>query len=434
MTDKYTANACECFNQAIDSQNQSVKRAFKDLQQTSTEFCSATSEIQKDTMRIERVIDYAPALIHDINTQFEMATKLNKKDIAFLFGAAAIQTIRWAILPSLDLDFKKTPISERLTSAQGGQIEKKEIQKYLSKSGFTKSEITKLMSTQHIQNYTWEKLLIAPVPYDAMHGSARIEISNIKNAGVELYGKNHHVATWGHDPIWGWIIGPLNISSRMITFRDFQTFHVAQIGDTFQQQITYRASMGKMIKKSVNCWSEDSKKLFASVAKQGMHLQSDKYTKGGLPIPLLRGETAQKLLMNGWNSAEAERIFLKALKNLGVIGIQFVLSLLVDYLVRALHLLCYDESVDGSYSTYAVKTNKIVCYSNLLSEIGNGIFVVTTGQLNKLDVGGYINLAKNLLSNANFKAKVKAEFLEKELERQLYGEEYYFAEVKDYGV
>lgn len=387
---------------------------------------SVTGTLQQDAERVVGIINQAPAVLGDIHTQFEKATELKGKDIAFLFGAAAMQTARWALLPSMNFEFKK--VSDRLTSIQGGKIETDGIKEYLHNSGYDDSTIRELMEHDRIRKYTWEKLLIAPVPYDAMKGSSRIAIAGIKPAGVELYGKNHHVATWGHDPVWGWIFGPLNITARMITFRDMQTFHVAQVGDTFTQQITYRASIEKMIVKAVNDWKDDSKKLFVSVAKQGLHLQSDKYTKLGLPIPFLSAELAQRLLLKGWNSNEIERLFSKVFKNSAIIGAQFGLALIFDNLVKALHLLCYDESTDGSISSYEVKTHKLICFSNSLAEIANGIYVATTRNFGKLDVGGYANFAKNLLEYKDLQERVEREFLEKELYKKLYGEEYYWEE------
>ena len=111
--------------------------------------------------------------------------------------------------------------------------------------------------------------------------------------------KNHHAATWGHDPVYGWFFGPLNITSRMITFRDFQTYHVVQEGNTFKQFITTPSSSTIMLANAIESWSEDSKRLWASVVKQKLHMQSDKFTKTGLPLPFVDAETAQALLMDG---------------------------------------------------------------------------------------------------------------------------------------
>ncbi len=410
--------------------DEKIRTVETEIQQIENKKTAAINVMENDNQRAADVIDRAPAIIQDIHTRFEKATALKGKDIAFLFAAAAIQTIRWALLPKMDWNFSKIESEDRLTAAAGGKLENDAVLEYLRNDGLSDKEIKKLLEHNHINNYTWQKLLVAPVPYDAMIGSARIDISGISEIGKNLYGVNHHSATWGHDPIWGWFFGPMNILTRTITFRDFQTYHVAQIKDTHKQKITYKSSLGTAIPRAIKICSEDSKKLFVSVAKQGMHLKSDKYTKLGLPIPFLSPDKAQELLLKGWNSNEMERLFKKATKNIAVIGAQFGLALLIDNVVRALHLLYYDESIDGSPNLYSIKTNKIICYSNALAEIANGIYVVTTRDIGKLDIGGYINLAKNLITNAKLQNQVKTEFLEKELSKTLvYNENFYWEEL-----
>jgi len=388
------------------------------------------SVIEQDHKRIQKMVDNPTTIISDIHTKFKDETKLNEKDIAFLFGATALQMLRWALLPRLDFDFKQIPKAERMTAQQGGGIEKKGIRDYLQNNGYDPSDIRELYNSGNIKKYTWERLLIAPVPYDAMIGSEKIVIDGVTDIGKNINGINHHSATWGHDPIVGWIIGPMNITSRMITFRNFDTYYVAQIGDTRRQRITKKTSMGNMLNKSINAWKDDSKKLFASVAKQGIHLKSDKYTKSGLPIPLLSPDKAQQLLVKGWNSNEVERLFSKVAKDLAIVGAQLGIAVLIDQLVKALHLMCYDEVEDGSISTYQVKTQKILCYSTGMAEIANGIYVASTGDIEKIDIGGYINFAKNLITAARIKSQIETEFLEKELSRKLYGEEYYWEVIK----
>lgn len=387
------------------------------------------AQVQKEQERVTNIARAPHVLIKNIDAQFEKATKLQKKDIAFLFGAAAVQTLRWVLLPALDLDFHTLSSRERMTSQAGGNLEKDGVKRYLEEEGLSPEKIRQVTEDKsYIYRYTWQKLLIAPVPYDAMKGSARIVLPGISEEGKNLYGKNHHVATWGHDPVMGWIIGPLNITARMITFRDFRTFHVAQIEDGFDQYITYQSSARRMIQKSMDSWADDHKRFFVSVAKQRLHFQSDKYTKFGLPIPLLDAVTAQHLLENGWNSYEVERLFEKVAQNLGVIGAQLILAFLIDNIVKALHLLCYDAAEDGIISLYTARTQKIVTYSNLLAEVGNGIYVATTGDVGKIDIGGYLNLAKNMITNAKLQSEMKKNFLKNELYKQVVGPKYDFME------
>lgn len=379
-------------------------------------------QISQDCSRVYNITSNSKKFIGDIDEEFRKCTKLNEKDITFLFAAASIQTLRWALLPRLNWDFKKVNSNERLTAADGGKREKQEVLEFLKKDGLSDAEIKKLLEHKHINNYTWQKLLIAPVPYDAMMGTDRIDISGISEKGKNLYGINHHSATFGHNQIWGWFFGPVNIITRTITFTDFQTYHVAQVSDTNIQKVTYKSSLDYAIARAIKICCEDNKKLFAAVAKQGMHLQSDKYTKLGLPIPFLSPEKAQELLLKGWNTNEVERLFTKLGKNIAIVGAQFGLATLIDNIIRAIHLLYYDEIIDGAPDLYSIKTNKIICYSNALAEIANGIYIATTADVGKADIGGYINLAKNLIINTKLQREIKMNFIKDEMYNRIIGE------------
>lgn len=401
--------------------------ATVELNQSSTQLLCATNTIQTDVERTGKVLNKAPAILHDIHTQFEMATELRGKDIAFLFGAAALQTARWALLPHLDLDFQKIPTSERMTAAEGAKLEAAGVMEELAKNGIS---MDAMKDKTYIRQYTWDKLLIAPVPYDAMHGSKDILIPGLSEVGKEIYAKNHHAATWGHDPVYGWFFGPLNITSRTITFRNFQTYRVVQKGNTFNQLITTPSSSSIMLANAIESWSEDSKRLWASVVKQKLHMQSDKFTKTGLPLPFVDAQTAQALLMDGWNSNEMERLFAKAVKNIGIIGAQYAIALTIDQVINALHLLCYNKEIDGAIGEYKLRSQKVVCYSSGLAEVANGFYVATSGDVGKLDIGGYLHFAQTLLSERKLQNQLEAEFLERELYRKVYGEDYYWEEIK----
>ena len=112
---------------------------------------SVITSINNDNKRVLNVIDKAPAILHDIHTQFEKATKLSGKDYAFLFGAAALQTARWALLPELNWDFKKLPDEKRLLACEGGKLERENIIKFLRKEGINNEQIAKVMKHTHIK-------------------------------------------------------------------------------------------------------------------------------------------------------------------------------------------------------------------------------------------------------------------------------------------
>ena len=177
-----------------------------------------------------------------------------------------------------------------------------------------------------------------------------------------------------------------------------------------------------MFDKSLNAWKSDPKKLVASVVKQGLHQQSDKYTKNGLQIPLIRADKAQHLLNEGWNSYELERILSKTLKNIAVVGAQYEIAKLIETIIRVLHILSYDSEKDGSFETYAVKTQKIILYSSAMAEITNALYVLWTEDVNKLDIGGYIHFVSALMHYSKLQRKVKEEFIFGNYKKMIMGE------------
>ncbi len=369
--------------------------------------CRRVSDISRDSYSI----------INDIDREFALKTQLNTRDIEFLFFATALQCAKWIFMPSLDSNFQKTSKEMRLEACDGAKIEENEQINYLKKN--MGKEL--VLSERH---FTWEEIIRAPVPYDAMNGSENIIINgleNIKGIGKNLCGNNHHVATWGHDPILGWIIGTMNIISRTITFRDFQTFHVTLNEPLIikgcgikskGQTITLPSDIGNMLNKTYESVQEDDKRLFAAVAKQGMHQNSDKFTKLGLQIPIINAETAQNLLKKGWNSEEAKKMMKLVGKNAGIVSSQAIISVIINKIIQALHLQCFDEKKDDSIELYEVKTRKILSYSNCIASSSNLIYVALSKDYNKIDIGGMLVTIYRLVTDSKFISQIKREFLE----------------------
>ena len=378
--------------------------------------------VNTEMRRVAEVAHNAETIIDDIDAQFAQATKLNKTDITFLFVATALQCARWILLPSLDLDFKQTPPSERLTSQQGAQIEQKQ------QKAFLKEHENEAILSSAMGYFGWNEIIGAPVPYDAMKGSEQFSIlGDFSPVGTQLYGKNHHVATLGHDPLLGWIFGTMNIMSRTITMKDFSSYNVEMYDRSMvdgslilfkdrRQYITTTppTSLPIIVGQCIHSFTEDNKRLFAAVARQGMHLASDQFTKMGLPIPMLNAARAQSLLEMGWNSAEAEKVIKKLGKNLAVVGAQAGLSILINFIVKSLYFLYFDGDVENQaeLDLYEVKTRKILSYSNAIASGSNILYVALSRDISKLDIGGIIVTIYRLISDGSFIKSIKKEFLE----------------------
>ena len=345
------------------------------------------------------------------------------------------------MLPSLDFNFSQISKEDRLNAndykksgplagkKSGQRYEKPEIYKtiHANEDKYNK-EVNeyrnKLKGKGEYHYLSWLEILMHSVPYDAMVGSENINIIS-KSAlgrttfsspiGKQLAGKNHHVATLGHDPILGWVFGTMNIASSRITFCDLQTYPVIQSVqlDNWRQSIDYlnKSSVSEMINYCINSFREDTKRIPAAIARQAIHMQSDKYTKDGLPIPMLSPDKAQRLINEGWNSNEAERLLKKATRNVGIIAVQFTIAELINMIIRSIYLFMFpDEEIRFN----KVKIEKILTISSLIAESSNVAVVAATRDISKLDIGGLISLVHQIVVNKNTQLEIEMEFVNSE--------------------
>lgn len=421
---------------------------FSDLQKMNDEIYRDSKELssqqEKFVKSIDRTIDICQnnqQIINSIENEFMSKTKLQKKDLPFLFFATALQTLRWILLPSLDLEFSQISKEDRLNAndnkksgllagkKSGQRYEKPEIYKAIHENETKYSKEVeeyrnKLKGKGEYRYLSWIEILMHPVPYDAMVGSENINILS-KSAlgrttfcspiGKQLVGKNHHVATLGHDPILGWVFGTMNIASSRITFCDLQTYPVIQSVqlDKWGQSIDYlnKSSISEMIRYCINSFQEDTKRIPAAIARQAIHMQSDKYTKDGLPIPLLSPDKAQKLINEGWNSNEAERLLNKAAKNAGIIATQFTIAELINMIIRSIYLFMFP---DEGISFNKVKIEKILTISSFIAECSNVAVVAATRDVSRLDIGGLISLVHQIVVNRDTHLQIEMEFVKSE--------------------
>ena len=382
-------------------------------------------------------------IVNKIDDNFLDKVKLKKKDLPFLFLSVGLQTVRWFLMPSLDFDYSKISRDERLEANEvkhGGQLdghrsgqkyEKPEINKYKKnhQGKYRKEENeyrNKIKGNGSYHYLSWIEILFHAVPYDAMDGSENILIKSknligkttfLSPIGKQLSGKNHHVATLGHDPILGWIFGTMNIMSSMITFCDLQTFSVTQDIqlDKWKQSIDYLhpSNIGEMLSYCIGSFKEDYKRLPAAVARQAMHMQSDKYTKDGLQIPLLSPDKAQELINRGWNSNEIERAMKKTLKNAGVIALQFSVSEFINFVIRSIYLFMNSEDIN----IYRTKIERILTISSIIAECSNVGVVTATRNISRLDIGGLISMVHQIVFDANTRLEIEMDYLNSEFDR-----------------
>ncbi len=431
-----------------------AKRA--ELDEKSDKSIKQMEAIIKEGNRVTSVAANANKIIDDIDKEFERITSLNNTDVGFMLFATMLQTTRWVLMKELELPHMEelTPeISkeERLKAnernhqggiydgmSSGSEYEHEALNQYIDQHKDIAKQSEEEFYKKKNQYRSWIEIITQPVPYDAMNGLDKKTIPNIANLNKQnpngtynnIFGSNHHVATLGHDPVLGWIFGTANIMTSTISFADLQNFRVQRghkiksLGEfvpsselLYSDQVINYASPCTILGILYECGlsaKEDSKRIAAAVAKQAMHLASDKYCIEGLPIPLLStidAEKAQELIEKGWNSVEFERLLKKDLKQ---IGMSAGISIIINLIIEAIYLLFVDR--EEPIGIRRVKVNKILSLSGTIASSSNVLYVALSKNYSKLDIGGIGVTMLELLHSAKFISDIKQEYIKNHFE------------------
>lgn len=396
---------------------------------------SGMGELTDDSRSTVQLYENVDSVLADIDQRFYAASKLDDTDTKFLMLATALQIGRWIILAEIS-----KALDEKIKNSRIEHNDKSILSMEKEKRKDFQASIERHFGDEHFKgtgHRDWTNIVFDSVPYDITRGSPLF--------GVNMQGGLHRIHTLGHDPILGWLFGTVNILSDTITLDKTyacRTFNVEMINKP--KRWTSETSFVQAFAKAVDSIREDKKRLPAGVFAQALHLESDVFTKLGLPVPVLEAfstEFAGKLYENGYDT-------LCLMKDIAVYGVQAVVSVLINMLITLIHGLFYNPEKHSSRDLYEVKTRKILDYSNLIASSSNVItvagmsiaaFATKNADLGKkamstLDVGGIIVTIYRLITDTKFIRQIKEEFLEKEWYNAVVGDPYQFvAEVERMG-
>lgn len=328
---------------------------------------NALFEMSDEAKRVSNIADNASSIIDSIEKDFKKATKLNNLDIKILMLAAALQCARQYIFANDKF---------RLTDKQGDKLVKNPLKKVTPKN--------------------WQDILLGSVPYDA---TSRSDKFRSEDTGIS--GNTHRYRTLGHDPVIGWVIGPVNILSDSLTKTDIVTTY----------KVTNMSMDGKYPGGTIGAFEEAFKQaadnpynLPAAIAKQAIHFGADYFTKQGLPVPLI----------STVNDDLAKTLTTKYHIDTYSIMRGAALSTMINAIIEFIHLLFFSESTDISLDLYKVRSKKIIMYSNIIASSSNIIYCALSKDLTKLDIGGLLVTIHRIVSDTKFINEIKKEFLEKE--------------------
>lgn len=249
----------------------------------------------------------------------------------------------------------------------------------------------------------WATILTQTPPYDIAVGSRAL--------GINMGGGNYHrMYTLGYDPILGWIFGTMNILTDIITLNNFSSYRVSRNPMWITNEFV---PMGCMVQESYEIAQADYLNLPAVIFAQAQHLESDKYTVCGLPVPILStfNEDAARSLYKKHYDA------LCLARDAKIVGASFILSKLFDIVISLVHGLFRPEGEDKDL--FECRTRKILLISNSIASTSTIIHAGITANPKNLDIGSLLNTVTHLFTDIRFILRVKQEFIDSEISSRL---------------
>ncbi|MBP3205581.1 MAG: hypothetical protein J6M66_09210 [Lachnospiraceae bacterium] len=336
-----------------------------------------------ETSWVHNIIKNTPAILDDLDDQFQKATHLTKTDTALLFVAIGLQVVRQYLV---------TNFQERLSDQEAAQ----------NTLGHTKEESNR---SHRLYNPSLEEIIKNPVPFDANIGS------NGALKGGGSFG--HRGATLGHDPILGYIFGTANIATSTLTNIRMQSYHIytTQVSngrseynrDYFKSKARTDLVLKYTLEKAMHQGLEGKRIVGTSLWKEFVHLNSDKYSKDSLPLPfttIIDSNLASELASYGLDMANVTTVLKQA-----------YLAAFINFIISMIHRLLFDGAIKDDLKLYEVRTRKILSYSNSVATSTNLIYSFVSEDYSKLDIGGFAVTIARLISDQKFIRKVKEEFI-----------------------
>lgn len=384
-------------------------KTVKELAKEATKISDYDSLVQKANSLYETDIELEDLLsseefqeaykrIDSIHEEFSRKTSIvNKTDLIFLGIATALQTVKALSFGTIAGKFdygKSFDPNTRLAHND----------KTIESAHRKANDEFKEKHEQYGHGY-WMNILYQTPPYDITKGSPKI--------GKNMEGGYHRIHTLGHDPVLGWLFGTANILTDTITFEDFQTNRVLRKPMIITPK---KVSFSELITESYDMIKADKLNLPAAVFAEAQHLKSDEFTKLGLPVPILETitpEFASALYKSNYDALCFSR-------DLKIVGVSASISILFDMIIGLVHGLFNNKKIDKNL--YEVRTRKILLISNSIASTSNVIQTFITNNPKNLDIGGLFVTISHLFSDLRFIARIKEEFINNELNKDLQNE------------
>ena len=392
-------------------------------------------KIADESYRVADVAHHARLILDDIDREFERQTGLDGKDLAFLFLAVGLQLARIVIMQRLSKIEKagsgnrneKTlhEFQDRLMKNYYNGVQADEKLYYASLDHIVSTHGVPYDATEYLTKDSLTKLLGKNVSWN-------FDLEGLVTGNLSLFkGANHRFSSLGHDPVLGLVFGTGNIMTNTITcVRDanaagafgmhiLKSNHVIYTSEYKRPKISIYASTIQMLEEAIRRTINEPSAFAAALIKQIIHIGTDLYTPCGIQIPV-----SNLVLSKAYVQKFTKYI---SMGDLIKIGASAKIADFINTLISAIHFLLYPPEEYLSQDLYAIKTKKIIMYSNVIASVSNvievGIKMALDDKLaiKDLDIGGLIVTIHRLLTDTKYIHAIKEEFVISEFNKLIRG-------------
>ena len=356
-----------------------------------------SDDVTLENLLTKEEIDKCGEELDEINAEFSHKTSIvNKTDLSFLAIATALQVAKSLIFPYVAKQFnygESFDASKRLAHDD----------KAIKKAQRTANDEFKNKHLQKNKTGYWINLLYQTPPYDTTVGSSAL--------GINMGGRYHRLYTLGHDPILGWLFGTANILTDIITLNSFESYRVERKPKMHITNVP--VSLGTLFHESYQAVQDDPLNLPAAIFAQAQHFKSDEFTKVGLPVPII--STFNESFASALYQEQYDALCFA--RDAKIVGASYIVSLMFDIIIGLAHGLFKPEGVEQKI--YEARTKKILLISNSIATTSTIINATITNNSKNLDVGSLISTVGHLFTDIRFIAKLKHEFITREIDKKL---------------
>lgn len=226
----------------------------------------------------------------------------------------------------------------------------------------------------------------------------------------------------GYHPLFGWLIGVINILTDTVTTNKIETYSV--INSLYEEKIQVNEKIQTIgvFLPIMSDLMENKDSFLAAVVRQAEAMKAISAPINDVSAMLKNTIAAEE---NNFALLDKADVFTKIVPfdlstlSLGGIFRDAAVSAFFNKLITAFHAVRYNPETDGDLKKFTVRTYKIIAISSVIAASINSVPALITENLSDVDVSGIIMSLFASFNSIKFWIKAKSDYLVSEYKREI---------------